>query len=127
MITNELKGDIMEKNKLELWEEQRIRKMNNNFSEAIKTYEVKGEILVKDLAVVDRIEGDYAVCELLDGNMVDIPIKNFKEKVSEGDIFDLEVKSNNGQLHYNVVKKNLQEMEIRRKKILEKLNKIKNK
>ena len=82
---------------------------------------------MKDLATVDRIEGDYAVCELLDGSMVDIPVKDFREKVSEGDIFDLEVTSGNGKLNYNIQKKNLEEMEIRRKRMLEKLNKIKNK
>ena len=127
MLTNELKNDIIEKNELKKWELEKFEKMSNNFLESIKRYEIREEILMKDLATVDRIEGDYAVCELLDGNMVNIPIKNFKEKVSEGDIFDLEVKSVNGQVNYNVENKNLEEMEIRRKKILEKLNKIKNK
>lgn len=127
MITNELKNDIIEKNELKTWEQRKFEKMNNNFLEAIKRREMREEILMKDLATVDRIEGDYAVCELLDGNMLDIPIKNFKEKVSEGDIFDLEVKSVEGKPSYNIGKKNLEEMEIRRKRILEKLNKIKNK
>ncbi|MCI8833007.1 MAG: DUF3006 domain-containing protein [Clostridia bacterium] len=80
---------------------------------------------MKDLATIDRIEGEYAVCELLDGKMIDIPIGDFKEKVSEGDIFDLEIKSDKGKLTYNVTGKNNIEMEIRRKQILEKLNRIK--
>ena len=127
MLTNELKNDIIKENELRTWEQRKFEKLNSNFLEAIKRYEIKEEILMKDLATVDRIEGDYAVCELLDGNMVDIPIKNFKEKVSEGDIFDLEIKSVNGKVSYNIEKKNLEEMEIRRKRILEKLNKINNK
>ena len=127
MITNELKNDIIEKKELTTWEQRKFEKMNNNFLEAIKRREMKGEILMKDLATVDRIEGDYAVCELLDGSMVNIPVKDFKEKVSEGDIFDLEVKPVGGKLSYNVEKKNIEEMEIRRQKILEKLNKINNK
>lgn len=127
MITNELKNDIIEENKIQTWEQMKFNKMNNNFLDAIKTYRMGDEILVKDLATIDRIEGEYAVCELLDGNMVDIPIKDFKEKVVEGDIFDVELKSEEGKVNYIIRGKNIEQMEIRRKKILEKLNKIKNK
>lgn len=87
----------------------------------------KGEIRMQDLASIDRIEGEYAVCELSDGNMVDIPLKDFKEIVSEGDIFDLEIIYKEGCKIYNVKGKNVNEMNLRRKKILEKLNKIQNK
>lgn len=87
----------------------------------------KGEIRMKDLASIDRIEGEYAVCELSDGNMVDIPLKDFKEIVSEGDIFDLEIIYKEGCKIYNVKEKNVNEMNLRREKILEKLNKIQNK
>ena len=62
----------------------------------------KGEIRMQDLASIDRIEGEYAVCELSDGNMVDIPLKDFKEIVSEGDIFDLEIIYKEGCKIYNV-------------------------
>ncbi len=124
MITNELENDIIEKNKISTWEQKKLEKINNNFLEAIKKYEIKEEISMKDLATIDRIEGEYAICELLDGKMVDIPIKNFKEKVSEGDIFNLEIKSDKGQQIYNVGEKNTEEMEIRRQQILEKLNRI---
>lgn len=82
---------------------------------------------MKDLATVDRIEAEYAVCELLDGKMVEIPVKDFKEKVSEGDIFDLETKSDKGQVKYYIGDKNVGEMETRRKQVLEKLNRIKSK
>lgn len=125
MITNELENDIIEKNEINTWERRKFEKINNSFLEAMKKYEIKEEISMKDLATIDRIEGEYAVCELLDGKMVDIPIKDFKEKVSEGDIFDLEIKSDKGQLTYNVGEKNITEMEIRRQQVLEKLNKIK--
>lgn len=125
MITNELENDIIENRKISTWEQRKLEKMNNNFLEAIKKHKIKEEISMKDLGTIDRIEGEYAVCELLDGKMVNIPIKDFKEKVSEGDIFDLEIKSDRGQLLYNVGEKNTVEMEIRRKQILEKLNRIK--
>ncbi len=124
MNTNELENDIIEKREISTWGQRKLEKMINNFLQAIKRYEIKEEISMKDLATVDRIEGEYAVCELLDGKMVDIPIGKFKEKVSEGDIFDLEIKSDKGQLMYAIGEKNTAEMEIRRKKILEKLNRI---
>ena len=125
MITNKLENDIIEKREINTWEQRKFEKMNNDFLEAIKKCKIREEISMKDLATIDRIEGEYAVCELLDGKMIDIPIGDFKEKVSEGDIFDLEIKSDKGQLTYNVGEKNPTEMEIRRKQILEKINKIK--
>lgn len=82
---------------------------------------------MKDIATVDRIEGEYAVCELLDGNMVDIPLKQFKEIPSEGDIFNIEIIANNEKKIYIIYDKNTEEMERRRKIILEKINRIKNK
>lgn len=111
----------------DLWEQRRNKQINKNFGEAIKRYGERKEICMKDLATVDRIEGEYAVCELLNGEMTDIPLKLFKEKVSEGDIFDIEINSKDGQQVITVGEKNEQEMEIRRKIILEKLNRIKNK
>lgn len=113
--------------KRDLWEQRRNKKINKNFGEAIKRYGERKEICMKDLATVDRIEGEYAVCELLNGEMNDIPLKLFKEKVSEGDIFDIEINLKDGQQVITVGEKNEQEMEIRRKIILEKLNRIKNK
>lgn len=111
----------------DLWEQRRNKQINKNFGEAIKRYGERKEICMKDLATVDRIEGEYAVCELLNGEMTDIPLKLFKEKASEGDIFDIEINLKDGQQVITVGEKNEQEMEIRRKIILEKLNRIKNK
>lgn len=108
----------------DLWEQRRNKQINKNFGEAIKRYGERKEICMKDLATVDRIEGEYAVCELLNGEMTDIPLKLFKEKVSEGDIFDIEINLKDGQQVITVGEKNEQEMEIRRKIILEKLNRI---
>ena len=125
MNTNELKNDIIEKRKITTWEQRKQEKIRKNFLEAIKKYEIKEEISMKDLATIDRIEGSYAVCELLDGKMINISIRDFKENVSEGDIFDLKIKLEKGQTRYSVGEKNTAEMEIRRKQILEKLNRIK--
>ena len=119
--------EIIREPKKDLWEQRRNEQINKNFEETIKRYEERKEICMKDLATVDRIEGEYAVCELLNGEMTDIPLKLFKEKVSEGDIFDIEVNLKDGQQTITVGEKNEQEMEIRRKIILEKLNRINNK
>ena len=82
---------------------------------------------MKDLATVDRIEGHFAVCELSNGEMIDISVELFKGKVVEGDIFDIEVSYKDGQQVISVGEKNVKEMDFRRRQILEKLNKIKNK
>lgn len=103
-----------------------LEELKNNLMKSIKNYLLKEEIEMRDIATIDRIEGEYAVCELLDGNMIDIPIQKFNEKISEGDVFDLEINVRNGRKDIIVGKKNLQEMELRRKAILEKLNRIKN-
>lgn len=96
-------------------------------TKSLQKFLEKGEVRMQDLVSIDRIEGNYAVCELSDGNMVDIPLKDFKEIVSEGDIFDLEIIYKEGCKIYNVKGKNVNEMNLRREKILEKLNKIQNK
>lgn len=112
------------------WNELKEEKMMNNFLKSVRFHldsKLKEEIRMKDLATVDRIEGEYAVCELLDGNMVDIPLNKFKEIPSEGDIFNLEVISSKGTINYNIQEKNIEEMENRRRLILEKINRLKNK
>lgn len=35
--------------------------------------------------IIDRLEGDIAVCELEDGSMVDTPLSSLPEGVREGD------------------------------------------
>jgi hypothetical protein len=124
---NELKNDIIIPKTLE---ELRNDKLSDRFMESAKNFlenKKNGEIRMSDLAVVDRIEGNYAVCELLDGTIVDISIERFKEKPLEGDIFNIELIFKSGKVQYNIGEKNIVEMENRRKLILEKLNKIRNK
>ena len=81
---------------------------------------------MNDLATIDRIEGEYAVCELQNGEMVDIHLNRFNERPSEGDIFNIEKTIENNQIIYNIKDLNTEEMERRRKAILEKINRIKN-
>lgn len=37
-------------------------------------------------AVVDRIEGDFAVCEMQDGTMSDIPLSDIPAEATEGSV-----------------------------------------
>ena len=82
---------------------------------------------MRDFIVIDRIEGEFAVCELSNGEMKDIALNHFKEKPREGDIYNIEIITNNGRITYNIEEKNIQEMERRRQIVLEKINSIKNK
>ena len=43
--------------------------------------------------VVDRIEENFAVCELDDGRMINVPCELF-EDVHEGDVFDVVITKN---------------------------------
>ena len=126
-MLNEVIENVIKNRNINILEQRKIEGMKNNFLEALNRYRVKEEISMKDMATVDRIEGKYAVCELLNGEMVDIDIELFKEKISEGDIFDIEVNYKDGQQVISVGEKNEEEMNLRREIILEKLNKIKNK
>ncbi len=38
---------------------------------------------------VDRIEGEYAVCELADGTIKDIPLSELPDRVTEGSIIEI--------------------------------------
>ena len=39
--------------------------------------------------IVDRIEGEYAICEQENRRMIDIPLKDIPFKVKEGDVFEI--------------------------------------
>lgn len=44
--------------------------------------------MTADMLIVDRIEGDIAVCEQ-EGRLVDIPLSSIKGLVREGDVLSL--------------------------------------
>ncbi|MDE5604592.1 MAG: DUF3006 domain-containing protein [Eubacterium sp.] len=41
--------------------------------------------------IVDRIEADFAVCEIEEGNFADIPLKALPDGVHEGDVIKISV------------------------------------
>ena len=42
--------------------------------------------------IIDRFEGDFAVCEKEDKTMVNIDMRILPEKVKEGDVLNIEIK-----------------------------------
>lgn len=102
-------------------------KIKENFVEAMEQYVQTNEVIIKDIAAIDRIEENkIAVCELLDGKMVDIPLEKFKYDVTSGDVINIEVTYKNGEINKIEVKEKNEEERQRRIKILqEKLDKLK--
>ncbi|MDE5996298.1 MAG: DUF3006 domain-containing protein [Eubacterium sp.] len=43
--------------------------------------------------IVDRIEADFAVCEIEEGNFADIPLKALPNGVKEGDVIKISVET----------------------------------
>ncbi|MDE6110437.1 MAG: DUF3006 domain-containing protein [Eubacterium sp.] len=41
--------------------------------------------------IIDRIEADFAVCEIEEGNFADIPLKALPNDVKEGDVIKISV------------------------------------
>lgn len=77
---------------------------------------------------IDRFEGNYAVCELENGQMIDILKSKFNYDVNEGDIINIEIVYELGKISDIIVHdKNEEEKQRRLKAIKEKLKKIKRK
>ena len=43
--------------------------------------------------IVDRIEADFAVCEIEEGSFADIPLKALPNDVKEGDVIHISVET----------------------------------
>ena len=43
--------------------------------------------------IVDRIEANFAVCEIEEGNFADIPLKALPNDVKEGDVIKISVET----------------------------------
>lgn len=77
------------------------------------------------VASIDRFEGDYAVCELENGQMIDILKSKFNYDINEGDIINIEIIYELGEISDIIVHdKNEEEKQRRLKAIKEKLKKI---
>ncbi len=62
--------------------------------------------------IVDRFEGDYAVCETEDRNIINIPKTELPDNIREGNSIYLD---KNGKYRIDIMNTNNQEEKIRKK------------
>ena len=60
--------------------------------------------------VIDRIEGNYAVVELKDGNVVDMSIKLLPKGAVEGSIIEITLKKEESKIKKEKIKKATEDM-----------------
>ena len=60
--------------------------------------------------IIDRIEGNYAVVELKDGNVVDMSIKLLPKGAVEGSIIEITLKKEESKIKKEKIKKATEDM-----------------
>lgn len=74
---------------------------------------------------IDRLEGEYAVCELEDGKMINIEKSKFIYPIEEGDIINIELEYKEGNISdIKIYEKNEEEKQRRLQIIQERLKRI---
>lgn len=106
------------------------KKENQNLIESIKNYienlEKRENVKMIDTASVDRIENNIAVCELLNGKIVNISTEKIPFSIKEGDVLKLDITYKNGKIvEIEVKEKDEQEKRIREEWIKNKIKEIK--
>lgn len=77
---------------------------------------------------IDRFEGEYAVCELENGRMINIEKSKFTYPITEGDIINIELEYANGDIsNIKIYEKNEEEKQRRLEIIRKRLKRIKKK
>ena len=77
---------------------------------------------------IDRFEGEYVVCELDDGKIINIEKSKFIYPIEEGDIINIELEYVNGEIsNVKIYGKNEQEKQRRLQIIRNRLKRIKRK
>ena len=102
------------------------RNINKNFVDAMENYLKSDIIKINDIASIDRIEENkFAVCELLDGKMIDIELEKFGFEVKSGDVVNIELEYKDGNISNIVVKeKNEEERKRRIELVQERIRKL---
>ena len=127
----ELENNMEEKQQLDNYIEKKVQETLaeslENYLETLKKGDNKKEITIKDYISIDRIEGEFAVCELSDGSMMDIHKNEFPYSIEEGDIIKIEFKYETGEKkEYKILEKYEEEKLRRIQTLKEKMQKIKN-
>lgn len=101
----------------------------NDFLQSLENFLSKDgkEIEMIETATIDRIESDFAVCELSDKSFVNVPLDKFDFEINASDIVKLNLQYENGKISdISVISKDDDEKQVRQNIINEKFNKLKN-
>lgn len=126
-IENEIEKteDIMK-----AWDKHINEKIGENLRNAIKhrNKDNTSEIEIDDIGAVDSIEDGIVRCEILNGEMLDLPKGDFKFDVQEGDVLNLKLTYKEGKLiKTDILGKNEEEKQLRIKMMREEIKRIRKK
>lgn len=109
------------------WKEHINDKIVENLKRAIK-HRDEEKLEIDDMASIDSIEDSIVRCEILSGDMIEIPKDKFVYDIEEGDIINLKLTYKNGVLvGIDVLDKNQEEKRLRLKMMREKMKTIQDK
>lgn len=103
--------------------------MKNDFLKSLENFLSSNgkEINMIETATIDRIEDNFAVCELSDKSMINVPLDKFNFEICESDVVKLNLTYENGNVsNIDVISKDDNEKNLRQNIINEKFNKLKN-
>lgn len=84
------------------------------------------EINMLETAIIDRIENNFAVCELSDKTFLNIPLKKFNFSIHESDIIKINLKYENGKISdIEVISKDDLAKQSKQKELNDKFNSLK--
>lgn len=125
-------GEELEKTEdvFKTWEKHINEKIGENLRNAIKhrNQDNTNEIEIKDMGAIDSIEDGVVRCEILNGEILDIPKGDFKFDIEEGDVVNLKLTYKDGNLiKTEVLGKNEEEKQLRLKMMREQMKRIRKK
>lgn len=125
-------GEKLEKTEdvFRAWEKHINEKIGENLRNAIKhrNQDNTNEIEIKDMGAIDSIEDGVVRCEILNGEILDIPKGDFKFDIEEGDVVNLKLTYKDGNLiKTEVLGKNEEEKQLRLKMMREQMKRIRKK
>lgn len=125
-------GEELEKTEdvFKTWEKHINEKIGENLRNAIKhrNQDNTNEMEIEDMGAIDSIENGVVRCEILNGEMLDIPKGDFKFDIEEGDVVNLKLTYKDGSLiKTEVLDKNEEEKQLRLKMMREQIKRIRKK
>lgn len=106
--------------------DKQLEQTKQNLMDSMKEYLEKGQIKIQDCISIDRIEGEIAVSELSNGEMLNIPLDKFKDTIESGDVVNVQLIYQEGSIQKVVIQDKNEEEKARRLEIIkQKMEKIK--